>query len=786
MKMTEPATTTARATMTAEPLRGLASIAIAVGAGTYVLLALFFAFAAVAIDAAREPPAFGSESEPVGLTGSWMVDFATLRIPDDLFDPAVRVRFQPAGGSLPVSGMQYFRDGAMWLRFTVPEIASPDGERTIRVSDPRVRRAWLVWRDGERIEMREWAFDDPERRAGLGSRTPAFHFRAGEMEGREVFVGFVSLSVLRGAVSYESRRAYQSWELRQTVLPTLLGGALLAIGVYLCIIGLAMREAHIVAAGAMSFALCGTLFGGPGLFHAYVLPAYPSLADFVAYLPRLLPLTAWLAFLIIYLRLRQHAPRIALLLAAVAIVAPFQGIVGALKVGFGWHVPIAVTSGIPALIGLATGLAVVSIFAVRGMRRARVFLLCWLPMLLGMGFRSIAILFPNPATAQFLAQDPFIDVVASMVALSVVIVVDMQGRERALRQRAEADERRLREFSQIASHSFFEADADGVVLSAAGPVASELGLVAGSQLLDVAAGLDAAGPGLAEELAQARQARRGFRDVEFFMRTPGGRQRWYAFNVEPWEDGSGGHGLRGTIEEVTARVERRSQIAQQGKLAAMGQLAGGIAHEVNNLLHPVINLARRVRDRHVSDREGRRLLDLVIDSGKRAGEVVEGVLESVSTTRRRGALIPLSMAVERAVAASMAALPPHVRFVTAIEPVAEPAVALGPMLQVIGNLVQNAAQAIGDDGEIVVMLASVRDGMAELSVRDDGRGMSEDLRRSALQPFVTARAEGTGLGLSAVASIVAGWNGTIELLSREGEGTTVIIRIPQAVGNVEI
>lgn len=772
--------------MPAEPPRRLASIAVAVGAGAYALLVLFFAFAAASIDGARKPPAFGSESESVGPTGSWMVDFATLRLPDDLFDPAVQARFQQAGGTLPVSGMQYFRDGAMWLRFVVPEIASPDGERTIRVSDPRVRHAWLVWRGSDGIQVREWAFDDPERRAGLGSRTPAFHFRAGEMEGREVFVGFTSLSVLRGAVSFESRRAYQAWELGQTVLPAVLGGALLAIGVYLCITGLAMREGHLVAAGAMSLTLFGTLFGGPGLFHAFVLPAYPSLADFVAYLPRLLSLSAWLVLLIVYLRLRLNAPRIAALLAAVAIIAPFQGIVGALKVGFGWDIPIAVTSGIPVLIGLATGLGVAGYFAFTGMRRARVFLLCWLPMLLGMGFRSIAILFPNPTTAQFLAQDPFIDVVASMIALSVVMVVDMQGRERSLRQRAEADERRLREFSQIASHSFFEAGADGVVLSATGPVASELGLVAGSQLLDVASALDTAGPSLAEELAQARQARRGFRDVEFFMRTPGGRQRWYAFNVEPWEDGTGGHGLRGTIEEVTARVERRAHIAQQGKLAAMGQLAGGIAHEVNNLLHPVINLARRVRDRHVSDREGRRLLDLVIDSGKRAGEVVEGVLESVSTTRRRGALIPLSVAVERAVAASVAALPPHVRFVTAIEPVAEPAVALGPMLQVIGNLVQNAAQAIDDGGEIVVMLAPAREGMAELSVRDDGRGMNEELRRSALQPFVTARAEGTGLGLSAVASIVAGWNGTIEILSREGEGTTVIIRIPQAVGNVEI
>ncbi len=762
------------------PRRDRAMAAAAVAAAIYVVLALLFLATAFVRDAARPPPGGGGETVAVGPDSDWLVDFGTLRIPDDLFDPEVRARFRPAGGLLPVAGMEYFRDGAIWLRFTVPEIAADDFGRTIRVGDPRVRHAWLVWRDGAQTVVREWRFDGAERRAGLGSRTPAFHFRTGEMEGREVHVGFTSLSALRGSVYFETRGAYQAWELRQAVLPSLLGGALLAIGVYLFVTGIAMREVSMKVAGAMSFVLFTIIFGGAGLIHTYVLPGWPSLADMLAYMPRPLSVSTWLAFLVSYLGLRRNAPRLAVLLIALAVVVPFQAMLAAFKVGLGWEVPVAVTSSLPMLAGVLAGMGTLVWFVAQGQRRARLFLLCWLPMLVGTIARSLFLLFPYPATAEFMIADPLVDVVISMAALSVVMVVDMQGRERALRQRAETNEQRLREFSQIASHSFFEAGAGGVVVGSTGSSAAELGLVPGASISHLPAALEAPGQGFAERMAEAEARRKGFREAEFFVRAPDGRQIWYAFNVEPWEDEAGARGLRGTIEEVTARVERRSQIAQQGKLAAMGQLAGGIAHEVNNLLHPVVNLARRVRDRHVRDREGRRLLDLVIDSGKRAGEVVEGVLGSVSTTERRGPVLSLSVAVERAAAAAVAALPPHVRFANAIEPVGRPAVPLGQMLQVIGNLMQNAAQAIDGSGEIVVSLSDGRDGMAELSVRDDGRGMSEELRRTVFQPFVTSRPDGTGLGLTSVASIVAEWNGTVELLSREGEGTTVVIRIPQA------
>ncbi len=757
--------------------RDLARLAAFGVLGLYLLSSAFFLISAVLFDAARARPARSAESIAVGPTSDWLVDHGTIAIPDGLYEPAVQARFVTAAGTLPITGMQYFTDGALWLRFTVPTIAADDLERTIRISDPRVRRAWLVWREGGRIEMRSWSFDGPERLSGFGSRTPSFHFAAGEMEGQEVHIGFTSLSVQRGAVFFETRRAYAAWELSQSVMPALLGGALVSIGLYLLVGGAFSRDPAQLWASVMSFALFCVIVGGAGLFHAYLLPARPSLADFLAYMPRPLVLSAWLMFVAVYLQLRTRAPWVFVLLSAIALLVPFQASLAALKVGLDIDTPLAITSSGPSILGFAAGLGTLAVFAWRGSRRARLALLCWLPLVLGVIVRSVVIAFPGVFPPNFLNYDPLADVVVSMIALSAVLVLDSQARERALRLRAEANEQRLREFSEIASHSFFELAPDRTLTSTTGPLAEELGIVAGSTLGVLDGRLESGGRSLLQFADEVMASGRGVREAEFFSRDDAGRQRWYSFNMEPWRDEDGTlAGIRGTIEDATTRVERRARVAQQGKLAAMGQLAGGIAHEVNNLLHPVINLARRVRDNHVDDREGRRLLEIVIDSGKRAGEVVEGVLDSVSSTRRRGPILPLSIAVERAVAASVALLPPAIRFSSEIEPLAHPPLPFGEMLQVVGNLVQNARQAIVDQGEVVVSLAAEGDS-AVLTVKDDGAGMSEDVRRTAFEPFVTSRADGTGLGLSSVASIVAGWGGSVEIRSLEGKGTSVIVRI---------
>jgi signal transduction histidine kinase len=747
----------------------------------YLASVLFLIVSAWRIDSAYEAaPSRDAESILVGQTADFLLDFGSIVTTDDLLSGATDGRFTLSSGEVPVFGMHYFDNGMLWLRFIVPEVGGDDGQVTVRLSDPRARTAKLVVVDDAGTIERVWTQHDASRRSGLGSRTPAFHFARGEIEGATAYIGFHTLSILRGSVFVETRRAYEAWDRNHIVIPSVLGGALTALGIYLAVTGLLLREWHLIAAGAMSVTMMTTISGGPGLFHSELLPGSPALADVVAYLPRPLAVSAWLAFLIGYLGLWRSARQWTYVLIALALIIPFQSVNAALKIGLDIDTPVPVEASLPMLSGILAGAGTLAWFAFRGNRQARIFLLCWLPLFIGMMIRFWIILFPTPRAALALADDPYVDVVASMVALAVAMVIDIQAREAKLRRDAEEKEHRFREYAEIATDSFFETDRDGRVSNAAGPLARELGLEPGADFVaTLAARLDASRRMSLAPLERSQALREPVKGLELHVPNGDGRGRWFAFNASPWSEADGAEaGIRGTIVDMTAQIERRDKEAESGKLVAMGRIAGGIAHEVNNLLHPIINLARRVRDRYVSEAEARHMLDLVIDSGKRAGEVVGGVLAAVSPQKRRGPLLPINVATERAVAAAQASLPPSMHIDLRLGPVDRPRLPLGEMLQVIANLVQNAARAIGPGGLIAVALDKRGDDRVVLSVIDDGEGMTSELRRTALEPFVTSRADGNGLGLAAVAAIVDTWGGAIDIQSAPGQGTVIAIEIP--------
>jgi signal transduction histidine kinase len=219
-------------------------------------------------------------------------------------------------------------------------------------------------------------------------------------------------------------------------------------------------------------------------------------------------------------------------------------------------------------------------------------------------------------------------------------------------------------------------------------------------------------------------------------------------------------------------------------MAAVGQLAGGIAHEINNLLHPIINLSRRVASELSSKDERRRHLDIVIDAGMRAGEIVASVLTTVRPSMGDGDVLALSEAVRRAVDAIRPVIPDAARFDLSISAEGGPRIRAGEVLQVLTNLVANAIYATGGSGHIGVTLAlDLAGGMGPrhvLTVSDDGQGMDAETRRRALEPFFTTKeiGQGTGLGLSIVYGLVRGWGGLIDIESEPGRGTRIIISVP--------
>lgn len=246
----------------------------------------------------------------------------------------------------------------------------------------------------------------------------------------------------------------------------------------------------------------------------------------------------------------------------------------------------------------------------------------------------------------------------------------------------------------------------------------------------------------------------------------------------------------GVQRDVTREEEARAADAHRQRLEALGRLSGGIAHEINNLLQPALALPATIADALPADAlDAREDLQAIAEAARAAREVLRGFLAftrgDASVPERTDCLAAVAGALDLVEAlqpkgiriARRGALAPGGR------PFGDVVASRSQAMQVLSNLVGNAAQALGGRGEVEVALEPARGGAAaRLTVRDGGHGMDEETRRRIFEPFFTTRGigEGTGLGLSIVYGIVEAWGGRIDVESAPGRGTTVAVEIPLA------
>ena len=229
------------------------------------------------------------------------------------------------------------------------------------------------------------------------------------------------------------------------------------------------------------------------------------------------------------------------------------------------------------------------------------------------------------------------------------------------------------------------------------------------------------------------------------------------------------------------------------KLEAVGTLAGGIAHELNNALVPILALSRMILDGLPPGTEMREDVEIITLASQRAKNLVQGILafsRKGEASRREVDAVPL---VRQTLAMLRATLPATLRIKEEIAPV-PPLLADGDALQqVLINLVTNAAHAIGNAiGTITVAVEAVapeevpshRSGkeFVRLRVADTGCGMDAMTVQRIFEPFFTTKGvgEGTGLGLSVVHGIVSDHGGRIDVASEPGKGTEFTICLPSS------
>jgi signal transduction histidine kinase len=369
----------------------------------------------------------------------------------------------------------------------------------------------------------------------------------------------------------------------------------------------------------------------------------------------------------------------------------------------------------------------------------------------------------------------------SLLTFAIVLSIDIQQRESRMRRIAESNERRFQGFAHSASDGFWETDPKGVLTLLTGPFANwpkPDGAQPLAQILDERA--SEAGKAATEALRGKLEGKNPFRGVEVELTTG---NRIVELSGEYYAQSDGTEGWRGIITDVTLRNNRRQREAREQRIAAVGQLTSSVAHEVNNLLHPIVNLSRRVRDRLAADDEGRTYLQVIMDSSSRAATILSRILRSVHPQTSSAAPIPLSEAVQRVGEEISVLTSGSVALQTRIACDGGPAVAESEVFQVIANLVSNAIAATGNNGNVLISLSqSAASGPFELSVTDDGPGIPEAIRERIQDPFFTTKAagEGTGLGLSIVKDIVQGWGAEFHATGPETGGTAITIIIPAA------
>jgi PAS domain S-box-containing protein len=263
-----------------------------------------------------------------------------------------------------------------------------------------------------------------------------------------------------------------------------------------------------------------------------------------------------------------------------------------------------------------------------------------------------------------------------------------------------------------------------------------------------------------------------------YVRKDGVRVDTHVHVARDLEDGLG----ISLIEDVTERRELEEQLRQAQKMEAVGKLAGGVAHDFNNLMTAVIGYSDLLL-RQLEPGDARRTkVDAIRESAVRAGELTHQLLAFGRRQLLQVDEIDICGVVERMDALLRRLLGEDIRLETSFG--ADEIVVRADktqLEQVVMNLAVNARDAMPGGGTLTI--AALDDGeSAVISVVDDGCGMDAATAARIFEPFFTTKpvGEGSGLGLSTVHGIVGQTGGTIEVESTPGEGTVFTIRLPLA------
>ena len=233
--------------------------------------------------------------------------------------------------------------------------------------------------------------------------------------------------------------------------------------------------------------------------------------------------------------------------------------------------------------------------------------------------------------------------------------------------------------------------------------------------------------------------------------------------------------------EENLQKETQLQIGQSEKLASIGRLAAGVAHEINNPLTSVLNYAHLVKQKKTNDEEDLRDLNVIIEETNRVRKIVRELLDFARQSPAKKESLNINQILQHLV--SLIVKQKEFREIRFIEnydgKLGSFHADKNQIQQIFLNLLLNSAESIAKEGTITISTQDKND-HSIISITDTGCGIrSEDLSK-IFDPFYTTKpvGKGTGLGLSVSYGIVKQYGGEIHCDSKEGEGTTFSVTLP--------
>ena len=239
-----------------------------------------------------------------------------------------------------------------------------------------------------------------------------------------------------------------------------------------------------------------------------------------------------------------------------------------------------------------------------------------------------------------------------------------------------------------------------------------------------------------------------------------------------------------SIQRKRAEVERvklQAQLLQAQKMESMGRLAGGVAHDMNNVLGAILALASVHLEIQPRDSQAYRAFETISEAATRGGKLVRSLLDFARQAPAEERELDLNSLLQEEVRLLERSVLANVNLVLDLAPdlrsiQGDP----GALTHALMNLCVNSVDAMEGAGTLTLGTRNLGEDTVEVRVEDTGCGMPREVLDRALDPFFTTKpvGKGTGLGLSMVYSSVKAHHGHMEIRSEPGQGTAVRIRFP--------